>query len=70
MMPGIYVHALNITQRLALAEDNQLGHIRGFFDDLGFETEVVEDAVAVTIEWERGGWSWVNLGEYDSVKVN
>ena len=70
MTQTVYVHSLNLTRRLATTDNDQVGHIRTLIDDSGFETQSMDDAIVVTIEWENNiGWSWVRLSDYDEGSV-
>lgn len=66
-LPEIHILAINTTQRLAIAEEG-LGDIRSFLDDEWDEVENKEEAAHASIEWRFGGWSTVDLDDYEDVK--
>lgn len=59
----IHILAINISQRLAVAEEG-VGDIVNFLDEFGDETD--EPDVYATIKWRFGGWSTIDTTDYES----
>ena len=62
-LPDVHVLAINITQRIAVAEEG-LGDIRTFLDEFADETDDVQKAKWVVVEWRDGGWTSIPMDDY------
>lgn len=65
----VIVQAINITKRLAVAEQG-IGDIRCFLDDEGEETDEAptetNSVMFAVIEWRFGGWTTVEVDDYET----
>jgi hypothetical protein len=62
-LPDVHVLAINITQRIAVAEEG-LGDIHNFLDEFADETDDVQNAKWVVVEWRFGGWTSIPMDDY------
>lgn len=61
----VLIFALNISKRIAITEDGELGDIRSFVDDEGDETQDSETAAFAIIEWRIDQmWSCTPIDDY------
>jgi len=63
----VTIQALNITARLALTDNQEIGTIRCFLNKHGDRTQFEEQGVIAVIEWEHGGWSCVMTNDFENI---
>lgn len=65
---SINVVAVNLSQRLALREDDILGDIIDYLDFEGEETSDEKEAAFAIVEWRgtEGGWSCLEIEDYET----
>lgn len=66
----VYVLAVNRGQRVAYRDDDVIGDFDTLYDADGEETDDEDEAVTVLVKWRTGGFTPLQLADYETGRLH